>query len=488
MVRRISESCRQHDRSISEAADALHAVDLQIENVEQTRGAVTQTLVEEGWEIETVVRLAEQWVQHGDFLLGPDLSETADFVLGNPPYVRLEDIGRARSDAYRRACPTMGGRADLFVGFLEAGLRALKSDGTLGYICADRWMHNQYGQALRELIANHFSVDASIVMHEVDAFEESVSAYPAITIIRRTEQGQAIVADTTARFGQDDAARISRWARNRRSKPISTDSFEIARLPRWFSGKGAWPSGRPDQLALVARLEAEFPPLQDSSTRTRVGIGVATGNDELFVTTDDQLVEAERLLPLSLVRDTSTGQFDWSGHMLVDPWGDDGLVDLDRFPLLRAYFGAHEAALRRRNVAARYADRWFRTIDRVDHDLTARSKLLFPDMKQTMAPVLESGGYYPHHNLYYVVSGEWPLEVLGGLLLSSIAELFVRTYAVKMRGGTLRFQAQYIRRIRVPRLDSIRSDDADALASAFDARDREAASEIAAKLYGTKSE
>jgi adenine-specific DNA-methyltransferase len=76
------------------------------------------------------------------------------------------------------------------------------------------------------------------------------------------------------------------------------------------------------------------------------------------------------------------------------------------------------------------------------------------------------------------------LEVLGGLLLSDIAELFVATYCVKMRGGCYRFQALYLRRIRVPHLQSIGRGDQDGLRRAFAARDRKRANAIARRAYG----
>lgn len=128
----------------------------------------------------------------GDFLLSDGPDRPADFVVGNPPYVRLEDMPNGLSDAYREACPTMRGRADLYVGFYEKGLGMLAPEGRLGFICADRWMRNQYGAKLRELVAANYSVDSVdsvVAMHDVEAFEEPVSAYPAVTIIRRGEQG-----------------------------------------------------------------------------------------------------------------------------------------------------------------------------------------------------------------------------------------------------------------------------------------------------------
>jgi hypothetical protein len=110
-------------------------------------------------------------------------------------------------------------------------------------------------------------------------------------------------------------------------------------------------------------------------------------------------------------------------------------------------------------------------------------KLLFPDMKLTTHPVLEQGGLYPHHNLYFVISEKWDLEVLGGLLMSKVAESFVSAYSVKMRGGTLRFQAQYLRRIRVPAPDGISAADSERLRVAFSNRDFRAATEVAIRLY-----
>jgi len=102
--------------------------------------------------------------------------------------------------------------------------------------------------------------------------------------------------------------------------------------------------------------------------------------------------------------------------------------------------------------------------------------------------VLDRGETYPHHGLYFITSDRWDLEVLGGLLLSDIAELFVATYCVKMRGGCYRFQAQYLRRIRVPHIESVARRDQAELRRAFDSRDRTQATLVARRLYGVSAE
>ncbi len=485
MVERLVESCRRYGRTLDEARMALRAFDLLPVNAELAQKAVVKVLTDDGIDLGTATSTAAAWVRCGDFLLSDHGEDGVDFVLGNPPYIRLEDVPAARGAAYRRACPTMRGRSDIFVGFIETGLRLLGPDGVLGFIVADRWMHNQYGAGLRNLVSAGFAVEAVVSMHDVDAFEEPVSAYPAVTIIRRAPQSTAVLAEAHRSFGETDARALRKWAGSR-SKRLSSAAVSAAKLPAWFDAGSSWPSGDSTNLALIADLERRFPPLESRETGTRVGIGVASGVDDVYLTKDSSLIETERLLPLLMTRDTNDGVAEWSGTYLVNPWRDGRLVELAEYPRLRAYLESHAEPVKGRHVARTNPERWYRTIDRVEPGLLEREKLVIPELKAFIQPVLDSGHTYPHHGLYFITSDQWDMGVLGGLLLSDIAELFVATYCVKMRGGCYRFQAQYLRRIRVPEPRAIGKGDQTALRRAFEARDRGAASAIARRVYGVE--
>jgi adenine-specific DNA-methyltransferase len=486
VVERLVASSKHHGHDLRMLGPAIRAFDLLGANAELARKAAAERLVDAGLRPDEADLVTREWVRTGDFLLHDHESRSADYVVGNPPYIRLENVPRPIMDAYRRLCPTMRGRADIYVGFIERGLELLKTSGSLGFICADRWMRNQYGADLRGLISKSYAVDTVITMHDVDAFEDDVSAYPAVVVLQNQRQATAAVVEATGDFGEADAARLSAWASRSRRPSLATPTFEASRLDGWFGGRDLWPCGSPTNLALITDLEARFPALEDPHTATRVGIGLATGCDDVYITEMDDLVEEERLLPLLQAGDTTDGFPRWSGGFLVNPWDSDGLVDIARYPRLRRYFEDHADRLRARHVAQRRPAQWYRTIDRVDSSLLARPKLVLPDLKASAHPVLDEGSYYPHHNLYFVVSDAWDLEVLGGLLLSDIANLFVGAYCVKMRGGCYRFQAQYVRRIRVPDRASISKSNGRALARAFAARDGEAATAIALRLYGLK--
>ncbi len=190
------------------------------------------------------------------------------------------------------------------------------------------------------------------------------------------------------------------------------------------------------------------------------------------------------MLKLAIARDIAGGKLEWSGNFLVDPWDSNGLVDLKKYPKLGAYLNMHADALKKRHTALKNFRAWYKTIDRVTHALTERSKLYIADIKNSLDPVLDRGETYPHHNLYFVSSYDWDLEVLGGLLLSSVGQFFMESYGVRMRGGYLRFQAQYLRRIRLPNPRSLSKAQSQALVEAFRLRNREFATEVSLQIYG----
>jgi len=113
---------------------------------------------------------------------------------------------------------------------------------------------------------------------------------------------------------------------------------------------------------------------------------------------------------------------------------------------------------------------------------------LIPDIKGEAHVVFESGELYPHHNLYYVTSETWDLRALQAVMLSAVTRLFVATYSTKMRGGFLRFQAQYLRRIRLPHWRSVPEALRVELVDAATKRDMQACDRAAFKLYGLTRE
>lgn len=468
------------DHPLEVLGDSVRAVELHRNTFVRTHAAVIARLVGEGIPARTAEALADRWLVCGDYLL-TDLTGSFDLVIGNPPYVRQELIPAVLLAEYRSRYSTVYDRADLYIPFIERSLLCLKPKGTLGFICADRWMKNRYGGPLRSLVAEAFHLKVYVDMTGTQAFHADVTAYPAITIITREKQ-------TTTRIAHSPP--IEREALSKLSKLLTS-----AKLPKSIDGvrelsgvvvkDEPWLLDTNDQLAIVRRLEQGFPTLE--AVGCRVGIGVATGADKAYIGNYEELdVEEDRKLPLAMTRDIQTGHVVWRGLGVVNPFVDgpgSGLVDLADYPRLKRYLEARREEISGRHVAQKAPANWYRTIDRITTSLTYKPKLLIPDIKGDAQIVFEEGKLYPHHNLYFVTSEEWDLRALQAVLLSSVTRLFVASYSTKMRGGFLRFQAQYLRRIRLPLWKDVPLGLRKDLKKAAEALDLVACNRAVTKLY-----
>lgn len=477
-IERLMSSARRFRRDTADLRDAIVAYDVDPAHVSETRAVVRRTLRGCGHSPAPARSLADAWVREGDFLLAPERPRFGA-VVGNPPYVRIEQIAPTLQSEYRERFVSIYDRADLYVAFIEHGLNLLRPDGVLSFVCADRWTLNKYGAPLRRLISERFQVRAYIDLHAASPFESDVIAYPAIFALKRGTSQRVVVAklDTASERECSDLRDVLV------EPTLTRPGVHATRYDTWFTGDAPWTLTSPAHLAILRDLEARFGPIEFDG-KTRIGIGVATGNDKVYIVGEDADIESDRLVPLVMREDIENGEVRDARRYVLNAFDNDGrVVDLRKYSRLSRYLSEHEPAIRARHVSKSNPHAWFRTIDRVYPALVLKPKLLIPDIAGSNEVVFERGRFHPHHNLYFVTSDSWDMEVLGALLSSRVALFFVWSYAVKMRGGYLRFQAQYLRRIRVPTPDRIPSRLAKSLAAAFRRRDFVTIDRLALKAY-----
>ncbi|MDR3451146.1 MAG: Eco57I restriction-modification methylase domain-containing protein [Alphaproteobacteria bacterium] len=481
VVDRLLEAYRRevgdHGDIVEDLGNAILAVELHRSSYEETHALLMGALQEKGLTAAESRALCDRWLRQGDFLLLP-IEQDFTHVIGNPPYVRQELIPDVLMAEYRRRFRTIYDRADIYVPFIERSLSLLAPGGSLGFICADRWIKNRYGGPLRQMVADYFHLEHFVDMVDTDAFLSNVVAYPAIVVISRQKTGPTRIASRPAIDGDELRALAKAMTARKLGKHKS-----VTEVARAAFGSEPWMLEAPDQLSLVRRLEAEYPTLEE--TGCKVGIGVATGADQVFIGPFDELdVEPDRKLPLATTRDILTGAVKWRGLGVINPFGADGkLVQLKDYPKLKAYLERHSATIKARHVSKKNPNNWYRTIDRIYPELTSVPKLLIPDIKGEAHIVYEPGKLYPHHNLYFITSTDWDLRALQAVLLSDVTRMFITLYSTKMRGGYLRFQAQYLRRLRLPLWRDVPASLRAELIKAGKSREADACNTAAATLY-----
>lgn len=472
-----------HNLNIKNLFDAVCAVEIHDATFNKTRFKLIEQLKNENFSTEEAIELVEHWLVKDDFLL-TTMNQSFNFVVGNPPYVRQELIEDSLISKYRSLYKTIYDRADLYIPFIERSLSLLSDKGELGFICADRWMKNKYGSPLREFISDNFHLKIYVDMTDTNSFHSNVIAYPAITVINRGSGKYTRISHQP----QISSKVLSNLSRLILSENIPRDCSSIRELAGVVNGYEPWILESQDQTNLIRRIEKDFPLLEEVGCK--VGIGVATGADKIFIGKHDELdIENDRKIPLATTKDIISGEMCWQNQVVINPFEDSGeLVDLEKYPKLKKYLEDRKEIISARHCAKKNPSNWYRTIDRITPSLLKQKKLLIPDIKGQAHIVYEDGKFYPHHNLYYVISQEWDLHALQAVLMSSLSRLFISTYSTKMKGGFLRFQAQYLRRIRLPLWETVSEAVRNDLIKAAKERDLFMCNQATFKLYKLSTE
>ena len=113
-----------------------------------------------------------------------------DYVVGNPPYVRIQHLEEKRRNIIRNGeWSSLSGCTDLYILFYEYGLKLLKEGGSLCFITPNSWMKNNAGKSLRNYL-NSFQVNYILDFDDYQVFK-GVTTYTAITQILKTPKSKA---------------------------------------------------------------------------------------------------------------------------------------------------------------------------------------------------------------------------------------------------------------------------------------------------------
>ena len=464
--------------TVETLAPTLRAVELHKETFEKHRAKIIPQLRDYGLPVIEAEKLASTWLIQDDFLLH-DLTSDFTHVVGNPPYIRQEAIPDTLMKEYRLRYKTISGRADIYIPFMEKSLNALAPQGKLSFICSDRWMKNHYGKKLRQMISEDFSLPIYVDMVNTPAFHTEVTAYPAITVLKRSTKEKKTRVFKRPHIQKEALSTLSY---NLKAKTLK--KHHIQEIPNVTLGEEPWILSSPTELKVMRYIEAKFPKIE--AVGCKVGIGVATGADQAFIAPFTSLnVEPSRKLPLVMSQDLVSGEVKWQGQGVINPWAESGkLVQLEEYPHLACYLEKHKAVIANRYVAQKNPAKWYRTLDLIHPQIMTQEKLLIPDIKGSCHIVYEPGQLYPHHNLYFITSNSWDIRALQTVLRSGITRLFISLYSTKMRGEFLRFQAQYLRRICLPPWKDVSEELKIKLRDLATTHNLRAQNKAVAKLYG----
>ena len=431
--------------------------------------------------------------------------EDYGFVVGNPPYVRIQNLpdGPARDDydEYYSAHYNY----DLYCLFVERAAGWLKQNGQLGVIISNKFVQSRYGERLREFIPMNYQPETLINFTSVDVFQ-SAKAFPLIFTgkrinkeVRERDPEEFVINDYQFTYGEiadtfpqlveedhlrgwdnvddnggSDTATIPDFlnrivpAAPGETPPDRTDVLDDLDIPvddlDEFSatvypvssnmiGGSDWRFVSAQEEKALDALEAGGQDLATYCNSGNVERGLRTGANDVFIVTEETIekndLEEELIHPLVGGKEVERWYSPWEDQYVIYTRSD---TTIDDYPNIKSYFEDQRDELEERWCVDEGGESWYGIDKTKTPELFERPKVVTPDIVLYNNFWLdESEKFYCLDTTYYAISNgdasEWYLL---GLLNSDAVQFWYRRVAPTYKDDFPRYKSEYLQKIPIP--------------------------------------
>ncbi|WP_377478668.1 MAG: TaqI-like C-terminal specificity domain-containing protein [Microcoleus anatoxicus] len=378
------------------------------------------------------------------------LGDGFDVCIGNPPYVRQEQIKEFKP-IFKSQYDCYTGVADLYVYFYEQGLKLLKNQGILCYISSNKYFRSGYGEKLRKFLANESTIQQLIDFGDAPIF--TAIAYPSIIIASKEQP-------------KNHQTRVLNWELG---QPVDQFAFVFENQSFLMAQKeltaDGWRLESSTVLNLLGKLRTTGTPLGEY-VNGRFYRGILTGFNEAFVVdreTRDRLIaehpsSAEVLKPFLRGRDVKRWSVNFAEQYLIKiessenkqhPWSGKSAKEAEKifaktYPAIHARFDELREELSKRSDQGKFF--WELRSCKYWHEFE-HPKIIYPNICNRNTFAWDDTGFYANQKAF-IISGT--SKYLLGILNSNIFMWFFDKLLAKLQNGFYEPSSIFMDKLPIP--------------------------------------
>ncbi|EAK7675031.1 class I SAM-dependent DNA methyltransferase [Campylobacter jejuni] len=280
-----------------------------------------------------------------------------DLIIGNPPYIRQEEIKELKNTLSKNY-KVYKGTADIYTYFYELGFNVLKENGILSFITSNKYTRAGYGEALREFLLKNTCILKYIDLNGIKVFDSatvdtSILSFEKIKIKENTFKYLSLNNELLKNYDFEISA-IKEFL-NISQNSLSKESFA-------FNDEST--------NALKTKIEKLGTPLKDWHG-LNINYGIKTGLNEAFIITTEKKDEilanckdedekertAKLIRKMLRGRDIKRYRYEWAGLWVINTHNGykskNGekveAINIEHYPSLKKHFDEFYPQLEKRS-------------------------------------------------------------------------------------------------------------------------------------------
>ena len=370
-----------------------------------------------------------------------------DLVVGNPPYIRQEEIKELKP-SLAKAYEIYSGTSDIYTYFFELGFKVLEKGGILSFITSNKFARAGYGANLREFLLNKTTLLEFVDLNGLKVFENATVDTSTVSFIKNK-------ASKTHKLNYASPS----------EKDLSTLTY--TQIPQSKLSKEAFIFGDDALFELKSKIESVGTPLKEWDIA--IYRGVLTGYNEAFIidTATKEAVlnscwdESERertaklIKPILRGRDIKRYSYEWAGLWLISTFPALKL-NIDDYPALKKYlenFMPRIAQSGEKGCRKKTSNKWFETQDNIAYyEDFEKEKIVYPNMNKEFIASYDTQRFYTNQKCFIITSKNENLTYLTALLNSKLNFWYFKQIGATLGANGYEMSKIFVEKLPIPKI------------------------------------
>ena len=358
-----------------------------------------------------------------------------DIVIGNPPYIPLQDDKGKLANKYEKIrYKTFNRTGDIYQLFFEFGSLLLNKSGVLTYITSNSWLKTEYGEKTRFYL-NHNNTLLKLIEMGKDVFESAI-VDSCILILKSNFVSQksfpAIDMETTLDC----------------EFPPLSGSWKSVKLNDGLT----WTILSPMEYSILDKIQTQGIFLADWNLK--INRGITSGCNAAFVIDTNTRIDlmknnekcANIIKPMLRGKDIRRFYVDWNNLWIINSRKN---IKINDYPNIREHLSQYYSILSKKSGSNPWYVLQGSTSDTLN-SMFSKEKLFWADMSNIGRFSYSDTEMYCNNKGYIMVGDS--LKYLCSVLNSSLIAWYIQNTAATTGMGLTEWTVVTVKRIPVPKI------------------------------------
>ncbi len=373
-----------------------------------------------------------------------------DVVIGNPPYVRVQNLDYATTDYLKAHYLTALKRIDISLCFIEKSKELIKESGVTSFITSNQFLTTEYGQAMRKFLLEQYFLQDCVDFGDLPIFEDAMTYVSIFNLTKRYKPS----------FGYYKIEDIDSACSGQYGQP---QIIELANLT-----DNNWNLSKYNQQKIFDKIN------EGSITLGEIGhahAGLFTGLDEVLMFTSEELkqydFEKELILPVIRAENCNKYYCNETDKYVIYPYKyENGKTIVlseeelsSSYPHVYNYLLKHKQSLGQRKDSRKLmADRsdWYTLTRFGQKNVFEKQKIVSPgEVKYHKFCIDNSKSGFSCARVFAITLDDigFDLRYVLCVLNSTLIKSFLQSYSSLKAGGYYSYNSNILNRIPLKKID-----------------------------------